>query len=267
MSTIVRLRQSPWVHSSFVVCIFHSIQFANWSRPVVLTPPLLVLDQPVMKKCRFNPTDITITNLRLAGCGAGVLVTQTVPLTRNIAIVGNVFADIRGPMSRFLPAGSSAPEPWAQDWGCAIALAADNSTYGATLSTENLTVANNVGVRIDQFYSNNQPGPGWNDGPKEQRMGLPAHGVVLSNNTVQACGYNCVEMGGTTHMTVSSNVFLRDTPPDMFVYGTTDIILGDVDGTSSIIGNDFNRRGEYEGGPDGERIARPAYCLLVLVLV
>lgn len=219
-----------------------------------------------MQKCRFNPTDITITNLRLAGCGAGVLVTQTVPLTRNIAIVGNVFADIRGPMSRFLPAGSSAPEPWAQDWGCAIALAADNSTYGATLSTENLTVANNVGVRIDQFYSNNQPGPGWNDGPKEQRMGLPAHGVVLSNNTVQACGYNCVEMGGTTHMTVSSNVFLRDTPPDMFVYGTTDIILGDVDGTSSIIGNDFNRRGEYEGGPDGERIARPAYCLLVLVL-
>lgn len=34
-------------------------------------------------------------------------------------------------------------------------------------------------------------------------------------------------------------------------YGTTDIILGGVDGTSSIISNDFNRRGEYEGGPDG----------------
>lgn len=139
-----------------------------------------------------------------------------------------------------------------------MALAADNTTRGAALSTENLTVSNNVGVRIDQFYSNNQPGPGWNDGPNEQRMSLPARGVVLSNNTVQACGYNCVEMGGTTHMTVSSNVFLRDTPPDMFVYGTTDIILGDVDGTSSIIGNDFNRRGEYEGGPDGECSARPS---------
>eukprot|EP01052_Picozoa_sp_SAG31_P044769 SAG31_NODE_7925_length_1563_cov_1.014344_2_plen_93_part_00 len=34
-------------------------------------------------------------------------------------------------------------------------------------------------------------------------------------------------------------------------YGTTDIILGGVDGTSSITSNDFNRRGEYEGGPDG----------------
>ena len=28
-------------------------------------------------------------------------------------------------------------------------------------------------------------------------------------------------------------------------YGTTDIILGGVDGTSSITSNDFNRRGEY----------------------
>ena len=33
--------------------------------------------------------------------------------------------------------------------------------------------------------------------------------------------------------------------------GTTDIILGNVDGTSKIVNNDFNRRGEYEGGPDG----------------
>ena len=32
---------------------------------------------------------------------------------------------------------------------------------------------------------------------------------------------------------------------------TTDVILGGVDGTSSIQNNDFNRRGEYEGGPDG----------------
>ena len=31
----------------------------------------------------------------------------------------------------------------------------------------------------------------------------------------------------------------------------SDIILGGVDGTSSITDNDFNRRGEYEGGPDG----------------
>jgi hypothetical protein len=82
-------------------------------------------------------------------------------------------------------------------------------------------------------------------------MSLIVEGCALRGNTVQGCGYNCVEMGGTTHMTLSDSVFLRDTPPDMFVYGTTDIILGGVDGTSSITANDFNRRGEYEGGPDG----------------
>ena len=84
-----------------------------------------------------------------------------------------------------------------------------------------------------------------------ERMSLTVEGCALRGNTVQGCGYNCVEMGGTTHMTLSDSVFLRDTPPDMFVYGTTDIILGGVDGTSSITANDFNRRGEYEGGPDG----------------
>jgi hypothetical protein len=181
-----------------------------------------------------------------------VLVTQTVAETRDIAIVANVFADIRGPMQKFLPAGSSAPDPWVQDWGIAVALAMLNtSSVGSAGKTVNLTVANNAAVRIDQFYTNTQPGPGWNDGPGTQRMGLTVEGAVLRGNTVQACGYNCVEMGGTTHMTVSDNVFLRDTPPDMFVYGTTDIILGSVDGTSSIVNNDFNRRGEYEGGPDG----------------
>jgi hypothetical protein len=42
-------------------------------------------------------------------------------------------------------------------------------------------------------------------------------GCALRGNTVQGCGYNCIEMGGTTHMTLSDSVFLRDTPPDMFV--------------------------------------------------
>ena len=72
-------------------------------------------------------------------------------------------------------------------------------------------------------------------------MNLQVEGCALRGNTVQGCGYNCVEMGGITHMTLSDSVFLRDTPPDMFVYGTTDIILGGVDGTSKIVDNDFNR--------------------------
>ena len=81
----------------------------------------------------------------------------------------------------------------------------------------NLTVANNAAVRIDQFYTNTQPGPGWNDGKGTQRMSLAVEGAAVRGNTVQACGYNCYELGGTTPTTVSDNVFLRDTPPDMFV--------------------------------------------------
>ena len=198
----------------------------------------------------YDASDITISNLRLAGCGAGILVTQTRRETKNIAIINNVFADIRGPMQKFLPAGSSAPQPWVQDWGVAIALATLNTTTTPT-KTVNLTVANNAAVRIDQFYTNNQPGPGWNDGHGGSRMSLTVEGCQLHANTVQACGYNCIEMGATTQMSLKDSVFLRDTPPDMFVYGTTDVILGNVDGTSSIRDNDFNRRGEYEGGPDG----------------
>jgi hypothetical protein len=35
-----------------------------------------------------------------------------------------------------------------------------------------------------------------------------------------------MSMGGAEGMIVKNNVFLRDTPPKMFIYGTTDIILG-----------------------------------------
>ncbi len=114
----------------------------------------------------YDATELTVTGLRLTGCSAGVLVTQSVPLTKNLAIVNNVFADIRGPMQLFLPAGSSAPAPWVQDWGVAVALATKNTTKNpGGCKTVNLTVANNAAVRIDQFYTNAQPGPGWNDGP------------------------------------------------------------------------------------------------------
>ena len=164
----------------------------------------------------YDATRLTVSGLRLTGCGAGVLVSQTLPETRDIAIERNVFADIRGVMQKFLPAGSSAPQPWTQDWGTAVALAALNTSTAPT-KTVNLTVANNVAVRIDQFYTNTQPGPGWNDGKGTQRMSLSVEGAAVRGNTVQACGYNCYEMGGTTHTTVSDNVFLRDTPPDMFV--------------------------------------------------
>lgn len=52
-------------------------------------------------------------------------------------------------------------------------------------------------------------------------------------------------------MHMRNSVFLRDTPPDLFMYGTTDVIVGTVTGDNSIEDTDFNQRGEFEGGPDG----------------
>ena len=35
------------------------------------------------------------------------------------------------------------------------------------------------------------------------------------------------------------------------MYGTTDVIIGGLRGDNQLINNDFNQRGEYQGGPDG----------------
>lgn len=52
-------------------------------------------------------------------------------------------------------------------------------------------------------------------------------------------------------MHLVSSVFLRDTPEKLFLYGTTDVIIGTVNGNNSIVNTDFNTRGEYPAGPDG----------------
>ena len=35
------------------------------------------------------------------------------------------------------------------------------------------------------------------------------------------------------------------------MYGTTDVIVGGLSGDNALLNNDFNARGEYQGGPDG----------------
>eukprot|EP00730_Choanoeca_flexa_P006543 TRINITY_DN12170_c0_g1_i4.p4 TRINITY_DN12170_c0_g1~~TRINITY_DN12170_c0_g1_i4.p4 ORF type:complete len:123 (+),score=8.69 TRINITY_DN12170_c0_g1_i4:998-1366(+) len=52
-------------------------------------------------------------------------------------------------------------------------------------------------------------------------------------------------------MIMNNSVFVRDTPHNLFLYGTTDIIVGTVSGRNMVINTDFNQRGEFSGGPDG----------------
>lgn len=168
----------------------------------------------------------TIRGLSMAGCGRGINVQQElISESHNLLFESNFLSDIRGPMDSFQP----GPDAGA-GWGAAFRL------VGPVGATRNLTVRNNMMVRIDTFFYN---------------PGITITGALLESNTMEGCGYNCMSMGGAEGMIVKNNVFLRDTPPKMFIYGTTDIILGSVDGTSAIIDNDFNRRGEATGGPDG----------------
>lgn len=87
-----------------------------------------------------------------------------------------------------------------------------------------------------------------------------------------ADSYNVLFLDTTTAVSVRDNVFLRDTPPQasedvtdsagkrvttsfyspqLFVAGTTDIIMGSLDATCSITGNEISWRGEYNA-TDGE---------------
>merc|ERR1719201_2619733 len=73
----------------------------------------------------------------------------------------------------------------------------------------------------------------------------------LDSNTVQQCSGNCYNMGVGVGLTLRNSVFLRDMSTRLFSYGTTDVIIGTISGANALINNDFNRRGEYQGGPDG----------------
>lgn len=60
----------------------------------------------------------------------------------------------------------------------------------------------------------------------------------------------CRDIPSCARLTVSSNVFLRNTPRALYRYGTTDVMLGRGTG-HEVVGNEFVLRGEWPGAPDG----------------
>ena len=48
-----------------------------------------------------------------------------------------------------------------------------------------------------------------------------------------------------------NNVFLHNYPNVYFQYGTTDIMVGNLDSSNKLINNEFGWRGEYITGADG----------------
>jgi len=181
----------------------------------VAGPPCLYIRTPFA-------ASITVSGLHFSGCGRGVVIDGSTDLeepTRNVLLSSNIFQDIRTPFLRYTP-----PNP---AWAPAILLS------GGYFS--NLTVSNNVASRIDVFFESN----------------ANTSTMALDGNTVQQCSGNCYSFGLGVGLVMSNSVLLRDVSTRLFMYGTTDVIIGGLSGANSLLDNDFNGRGEYQGGPDG----------------
>lgn len=127
-------------------------------------------------------------------------------------------------------------------WGSAIALAAAHA--GVTVT--NVAINNNLCNNSDTFYINTVP---WEPGNWTRAYVFK---LYMGNNTITAASFNTLFLDTTNYVTVTGNVFLRNTPSELFLYGTTDIIMGTLDETNTLIDNEIGYRGEYQpGGPDG----------------
>ena len=165
------------------------------------------------------PRNVTISELHLQGCSTGMRI-DAVGASHNVVIEGIFFADILMNYADYSPGLAR--------WAVALSL---EGTGGLT----NITVRGNVGVRMETFF----------------RAASHVDGLTLQGNTVAQCGDNCVFIGDVKDLRMRDCVFLRDNPLNLFLYGTTDVIIGSASGDNEIVANDFYLRGEYEAGPDG----------------
>ena len=125
-------------------------------------------------------------------------------------------------------------------WGAAVALAAAHSG----VVVKGVNISHNIVNGSDVFYSNSVPYAGWTRAFVEQ--------LVIDGNAVTKNSFNVVFLDTTAFVSVTRNVFLGNKPTRLFVAGTTDVIMGTVNGSVQLVGNEFTGRGEYEpGGPDG----------------
>ena len=121
-----------------------------------------------------------VRDLHVGGCARGLVLSAAGAGTvaRNVEVSGNVFRDIRTPFLRYTP-----PNP---SWAPAIFLSPGHFA--------NLTVNNNVAVRIDVFFQSSAHTETFN----------------LDGNTVQQCSGNCYSFGAGVGLTMQNSVLLRD---------------------------------------------------------
>jgi hypothetical protein len=108
-------------------------------------------------------------------------------------------------------------------WGAAIAFAARH----AGVRVQGVTLAGNLVNGSDVFYSNSVPYAGFT-------RAYVAH-LNISRNAITHNSYNVLFLDTTSFVSVQGNTFLADTPPRLFVAGTTDIIMGTLNASVAPI--------------------------------
>jgi hypothetical protein len=184
-----------------------------------------------------NSSGIVVAGLEVRGGENGLVFTNDVrsgeaASTFDYFVVTDcMFSNIRG-LHYNASSGS-----W---WGSAIAVAAAHS--GVTLT--NVNISHNLCNASDVFYINSVPYSGWT---RSYVAGLLVHA-----NTITHASYNTLFLDTTAFVTISRNVFAHNTPQQLFVAGTTDIIMGTLNASVVLLENEISWRGEYRpGGPDG----------------
>lgn len=183
-----------------------------------------------------NSSGVVVSGLEIVGGETGVAFTFDtrggVPTTYESFVVRDcVFNNITA-----LHYNASSGSWWAP----AVAFAAAHSG----VHVHDVTIGGNVFNGSDVLYQNALPFAGWTR--------AYVSGLSFQGNAATSISYNSLFLDSTSFVRVEGNVFLRDTPSQLFVAGTTDIIMGTLNASVVISGNEISHRGEYQpGGPDG----------------
>ena len=184
-----------------------------------------------------NSSGIIVTGLAILGGENGVCFThdlrsgEATSVYNGLSVTDCSFSGIRG-LHYNASSGS-----W---WGSAVAAAARHAGVYLT----NVNISHNLCNDSDTFYINSVPYAGFTRSYVD--------GLTVAANTITHASYNTLFLDTTSHVAVKDNVFAHNTPAQLFVAGTTDVIMGSVNASVRLTGNEFSWRGEFQpGGPDG----------------